>query len=188
MAKCPMCDRKAKRQCELTETSMICSACCGSSRKKATCDTCIYYQEPKRNYKKLPAYTPSEMNRYLNLPDISDVIESAICTYDFEYNCALKDNVAIRIIELVLDKIHFKDSEPQETDEIAIIGYGKVLAAIQKKLPDTCDDVLIKILGAIYFVAKRRTQGNREYLDIIKPYVGVNTGSELMKIIERELL
>lgn len=45
---------------------------------------------------------------------------------------------------------------------------------IQQDLPSVNIDELIKIIGAIYFVARRRNVGRRDYLSLIRRYVGVN--------------
>lgn len=183
MAKCPFCNRKAKRRCLLADVDSICSACCGSVRKEDTCSTCSYYQPPRRSYKKITAYTPGEMNASSVLQRISDVIESAICDYDFEASWNLTDPIAIRILELLFDQYYFQDTCPQEEDEIILLGFKQVAKKIQKKLKSTANEELIKVLGAIYFVATRRSKGNREYLNIIRQYVGVDTHLGNVRII-----
>lgn len=185
MSKCPLCNRKVKRRCLLTNVSYICSACCGSVRKEDTCSICSYYKPPRRNYKKICSYSPGEMDVSLNLQNISEVIESAICSYDYEASWGLKDQTAIRIIELLLDRYYFKDEFPQEKDKTVLLGFGNVNKQMQEDLKKISDEEIIKVLGAIYFVAVRRSKGNREYLNIIKQYVGVNTEIGKVKIISQ---
>ena len=106
MAKCSICNsRKGKRRC-LVSDSMICSLCCGNSRSEDTCMGCSYYQTPKRKYNEVPKFTPKQMENDLQLSDYSNVIESALCSYDIELENKLQDEDAIKIIELLLDKYH----------------------------------------------------------------------------------
>lgn len=175
MQKCPVCNRKAKRACLLQDIAIICSSCCGKTRKEETCHKCSYYKPPQRNYKQVPAYTPSDMDGSFELQDISNVIEGNICRYDHDLSWGLKDCVAIRIIELLLDKYYFERQSPQEQDTIILNGYKLVNDAIEEQLGTIKRDEIIKVLGAIYFVAARRTRGNREYLSIIKRYVGIDS-------------
>ncbi|GGG05434.1 hypothetical protein [Cysteiniphilum litorale] len=183
MGKCPVCNRKAKRNCLLEDITSICSACCGSIRKENTCSKCSYYQPPRRNYKQITAYSPNEMEASLYLQNISEVIESAICDYDYEASWSLKDPTAIRIIELLLDQYHFQDTQPKEENETILLGFKQVAKQMQKNLKKIPNEEIIKTLGAIYFVAVRRTRGNREYLNIIKQYVGLNTEIGRMRVI-----
>lgn len=46
---------------------------------------------------------------------------------------------------------------------------------------------LSKILGAIWFVAKRRTTGKREYLQIIRQYVGIRLDENTHLRIDSDL-
>jgi hypothetical protein len=49
------------------------------------------------------------MSDETTLQDYADVIESAICQFDGEQNENLNDNIAFKLVELLLDKYHFKD-------------------------------------------------------------------------------
>ena len=42
----------------------------------------------------------------LNLQDNADIIESAICQFDVDCNRAINDNIALRLIELLLDRYY----------------------------------------------------------------------------------
>ncbi|WP_150469038.1 hypothetical protein [Cysteiniphilum sp. SYW-8] len=123
------------------------------------------------------------MEASLYLQNISEVIESAICDYDYEASWSLKDPTAIRIIELLLDQYHFQDTQPKEENETILLGFKQVAKQMQKNLKKIPNEEIIKTLGAIYFVAVRRTRGNREYLNIIKQYVGLNTEIGRMRVI-----
>lgn len=172
--KCPLCQaKKAQRACHVTGAP-ICSRCCGESREKSICLDCIYYRPPVKNYRKITYYAPYEMDGYPEREAISEVIESALTTFDFEKKDSLNDLIAIRIIEMLLDVYFFKEPPQPSEDVLTQEGFNAVQDAINKSLNQVPHDELVKILGAIYFVANRRTTGKREYLDVIRRYVGVN--------------
>lgn len=174
--KCPLCTtKKGKRSCQLT-TTCICSACCGTNRKLAPCTGCVYYQPPKRNYKDIPYYSPSEMDGYREREDISEVIESALATFDYETDDKMNDNDAIQILEMLLDVYYFRDDFPTSENPLIDEGFCRLHNSIQALLLHVDHSELSKILGAIWFVAKRRTTGKREYLQIIRQYVGIALG------------
>ncbi len=175
--KCPVCQsKKGKRSCLLT-TTCICSLCCGNSRQFQTCQNCEFYKPPVRDYKRIPSYRPEEMDGYLEREKIANTIESAISTFDLKTKDTLSDEVPIRIIELLLDLFHFKDTHQPVKNEIIEAGFQFVLKSIQKELKKIPEQELIKILGAIYFVATRRTKGQRQYLNIIRQYVRFNVSN-----------
>ena len=58
-------------------------------------------------------------------------------------------------------------------NELIEKGFYQVNQAIQDELEEVTEEEIIKILGVLYFVAKRRTQGGREYLKIVNDFVGV---------------
>lgn len=174
--KCPVCiSKKGKRPCLLT-TSCICSQCCGINRKKETCHSCGYYQDPKRDYKSIPYYSPNEMNNNFGRQDIANVIESAISSFDHEHGNSMRDELAIQIMEHLLDFYHFKHQCSNLDNELLASGYRYVFSIMIDELNDEPHEEITKILAAIYFVAKRRSQGGRQYLDLIRQYVGVRMG------------
>ncbi|MFI3197753.1 MAG: hypothetical protein QX196_05450 [Methylococcaceae bacterium] len=177
MAKCPVCDsRKGKRQCAISN-GLVCSVCCGTIRKEELCLTCSYYQKPKRKYNEVPSYTASQMAAHDQLNDYSNAIEGALCAYDIENNKSLTDADAIRIIEMLMDKYYFKGVQINADNPFLLAGFNFVDAVIGEDLADIDELVLVKILGVIYFVAKRRTKVGREYMTIIHQYVGQRIGS-----------
>lgn len=177
MAKCPICNsRKGKRKC-LIATGLICSKCCGNTRTKEVCFECIYYQKPKRKYNEVPAYSVSEMDGNTELESYGNFIEGALCAYDIECKGNLKDSDAIRIVELLIDKYHFQDQQMDQEDEIISNGVNYVDKSIIEDLTEVGNDKIVKVLGVIRFVAKRRTQVGREYMNIIHQYVGQRIGS-----------
>lgn len=171
--KCPLCTtKKGKRICQLT-TTCICSSCCGTNRKPEPCADCSFYQPPKKNYRSIPYYSPSEMDGYTEREDISEVIESALATFDYETGDQMNENDAIQILEMLLDVYYFREDFPTSENPLIDEGFCMIHNSIQEHLVHVDHSELSKILGAIWFVAKRRTTGRREYLEIIRQYVGL---------------
>lgn len=143
----------------------------------------MFYQAPKRKYEEVPAYSPAEMERDMNLQTSGMAIEGALCAYDTENDNRLSDNDAIRILELLIDKYHFKDQKTDDEREIVKNGVTYVDGAIEGDLNKVNDEEITKVLGVIRFVAKRRTKIGREYMNLIHQYVGrrVGTGIRLMQ-------
>ena len=174
--KCPVCtSKKGRRGCLLT-TSCICSQCCGTNRKKETCHPCGYYQDPKRDYKSIPCYSPNEMNNSFGRQDIANVIESAISSFDHEQGVGMRDEFAVRLMECLLDFYHFKQQYSNSNDDVLTAGYRYIFDILTYGLKDEPHEEITKILAAIYFVARRRSQGGRQYLDLIRQHVGVRVG------------
>jgi len=177
MAKCLICEsRKGKRKCMVAD-GLICSQCCGSTRTEALCLGCAYYQKPKRSYSEVPAYSVSDMDGNLELESYGNSIEGALCAYDLENNGALKDREAIRIIELLIDKYHFQDEQLHQEAQIAARGFQFVDKCIREDLEGVDREKIVKVLGVIRFVAKRRTRVGREYLNVVHQYVGQRVSS-----------
>ncbi len=177
MAKCLICNsRKGKRKC-LTADGMICSLCCGTTRTEEACSGCVFYKKPKRKYNEVPAYSTAEMVDNVELETYGNSIEGALCTYDRENDGELDDSDAIRIIELLIDNYHFKDQKMDQEDPIIVNGVKHVEKAIREDLKNVENEKLVKVLGVIRFVARRRTKTGREYMTIIHQYIGQRIGS-----------
>jgi len=176
MAKCPVCDsRKGKRQCTVAN-GLVCSQCCGTIRKEDLCLNCSYYQKPKRKYNEVPSFTTGQMETSPDLTDYSNTIEGALCTYDNNNNKSLNDAGAIKILELLIDKYHFKDTEINCEDPFLLAGFNFVDVAIGEDLAGIDELELVKVLSILYFVAKRRTKIGKEYMNVIHTYVGSRIG------------
>ena len=183
MAKCPICNsRKGKRQC-LLAGDPVCSLCCGKTRKPDLCLECRYYQKPKRQYNDVPKYSVSEMDGNMKLEAYGNAVEGALCSYDIENGNNLKDSDAIKIIEFLIDLHHFEDQQIDTDNRIIADGVDYVEEAIRKDLPKVSNEIIVKILGVIRFVAKRRTKIGREYMNIIHQYVGqrIDTGVRIFR-------
>jgi hypothetical protein len=74
---------------------------------------------------------------------------------------------------------HFKDEVITFDNELVEKGFYQVNKAIEDDLPEVPEDELVKILGVIHFVAKRRSRGGREYLRVVNKYVGERIGREI---------
>jgi len=180
MAKCSICNsKKGKRHCLISE-NLICSLCCGETRKPASCVGCGYYQKPKRKYNEVPAYSISEMDGNAELESHGNAIEGALCAYDKDN--ILKDSDAIKIVELLIDMHYFKDQQIDVASQLILNGVNHVEEAIEKDLSNVSNEVIVKTLGVIRFVAKRRTNTGREYMNIIHQYVGtrIDTGIRML--------
>ena len=114
MAKCAICtSRKGKRKC-MAENSFVCSLCCGQSRTPEKCTGCSFYKDvsQNKNYRKVPFYGTNQMSDSMELQDVANVIESILCGFDIEDGNEFKDKTALELIELAIDKYHFKEIRP----------------------------------------------------------------------------
>jgi hypothetical protein len=177
MAKCPICNsRKGKRKCLIVD-GLICSPCCGNTRTEAVCSECMFYQKPKRKYNEVPAYSVSDMDGNMELESYGNAIEGALCAYDIANGKKLNDSDAIRIIELLIDKYHYHDLQMDHEHQITVNGVNYVDKSIREDLKDVENEEIVKVLGVIRFVARRRTKIGREYMTVIHQYVGQRIGS-----------
>ncbi len=182
MAKCLMCNqKKGKRECQIVG-GMVCSLCCGTRRNDIECIGCEYFVSEKesRKYNKIDKYTPSDMEQSFELQAISDVIEEAFCSVDAKENFNLRDSVAKEVLERLLDLIHYKDKELVFSSDLTEGCFSYVLDAMQENINDEDDEIVIKVIGVIYFVLNRRTKGNREYFSTIQKYVGGENGIRVL--------
>lgn len=76
-----------------------------------------------------------------------------------------------------MDKYHFKDKKLTFESETLEEGFNYIESVIANDLEDIKEEELIKTLGVLHFIAKRRSRGNREYLTIVGQYVGERIGS-----------
>ncbi len=175
MAKCPICNsKKGKRKCPVQD-GLICTLCCGTTRTEEVCSECGFYKKPKRKYNEVPAYSVSEMDGNMELESYGNSIEGALCAYDIEIGGKLNDRDAIRIIELLIDKYHFQDQQMDQEHQIIVDGVSYVEKSIEEDLQDIGSEEIVKVLGVIRFVARRRTKIGREYMEIVHQYVGPRT-------------
>ena len=175
MAKCPVCSsRKAKRRCLITDSHEICSLCCGRVRQESTCSECVWWQPPvvRRDYGSVPAFTVGEMDARQELQDHARVIESAIAAFDRDAGNTLRDEVPIRIYERLLDEHHFGEPGPASDDEVLERGLQELRGVIARAFAREDPLTLVKTLGVLRFIARRRTRGRREYLEVVHRFTG----------------
>jgi hypothetical protein len=185
--KCSICgNRKGKRQCK-RENGWVCSLCCGDTRRAERCLGCGFYREssPKRRYTEAPRFSTQDMESDFQLQSYANAIEGTLSLWDLNHERSFRDVSALRLIEMLLDTYHYHDSDISCTDSLLREGFDMVVQAISDDLAGISPETVAKILGVIHFVARRRSQGGREYLDFIQQYVGlrVGTGMRLLRDI-----
>jgi hypothetical protein len=186
MAKCVLCkQKKGKRKC-LVADDLICSLCCGETRTAIDCEGCPYYKEtsPRNIYRDIPRIPIREMADNFLLQDYANGIEGTLCAFDMREKGSLTDDSALRTLELLLDKYYFKKDSLNFENPLLEELFSMVENTIKQDLADADAETLAKIIATIYFVAKKRSGGNREYLDFIHRFVGIRTddGSRMMII------
>ena len=177
MAKCSICNsRKWKRQC-IADSTFICSLCCGQTRTQVKCTGCSFYKDvsSSRNYRKVPFFEIQEMSNSPELQDISNVVEAVFVTFDLESQ-EFTDKTAEKLLELAIDKYHFRDSALPFSNVEQRDWFERLLEAIDQDLSNIAEEQLIRVLASIYRSIQRRTDGGREYLQFTKQYVGARTG------------
>jgi hypothetical protein len=175
MAKCLMCNsRKGQRKC-LREDGMVCSQCCGETRQAEQCGECAYYRDniPVRRYVDVPRFSTQTMDSDMQLQSYGYTIEASLCQLDYSRNMSLKDATALKILEMLLDKFHFHDPDTTCDDSLVCEGFDAVVNSISADLSDVSEEIIVKILGVIYYIARRRSRGGREYFNVIQQYVGM---------------
>jgi hypothetical protein len=110
-----------------------------------------------------------------DLQSIANSIEATLCLWDQCCQNMLTDDFALIVLERLLDLYYFKEMV-EISEEPIKTGFQMVLNVIQNDLRDIPEETLVKILGVIYFVAKRRAKGGRDYFNVINEYVGVRAG------------
>ena len=186
LAKCSICNsRKGKRKCT-REKGWVCSQCCGNTRQAERCQGCEFYRQstPTRRYAGIPRFSTQDMASDFQLQSYADAIEGTLCVWDHSHQRLLSDISALRIIEMLLDKYYYHDSDVSCTDSLLREGFDMVLNSISDDLADVSEGVIVKILGVIHFVARRRSRGGREYLDVIQQYVGLRVGSGMRLLLD----
>ncbi|MGZ5050281.1 MAG: hypothetical protein ACXWF8_02720 [Methylobacter sp.] len=174
MAKCPVCDsRKGKRQCAIAN-GLVCSICCGTIRVEESCSNCAYYQKPKRKYNEVPSFTTNQVHASEQLTAYSNTLEGAFCIYDVENKKILKDADVVKILELLMDKYHFKDVEINCDSPFVLAGFNFVDTVIGKDLAGIEEQELVKLLSVLHYVVKKLSKTGKEYMNIIHQYAGPN--------------
>jgi hypothetical protein len=188
LAKCSVCNaRKAKRQCR-RENGWICTECCGRSRQEEHCHECGFYREirPKRPYAGIHRFSTKDMESDFQLQSYADTIEGALCFWDHSHEMSLSDASMLSVVEMLLDKHYYRDPSIPCTDDLLREGYDRVVQAMSKDIADVPQETIVKILGVIHFVARRRTRGGREHFDVLQRHVGLRVGSGMRLLVVKD--
>lgn len=92
---------------------------------------------------------------------------------DREHDNTLSDTDAVRLLELLIDRYHFKDETIAFDNPFIESCFHYMTGIIEEDLCEISPHTLVKILGVIRFVARRRSQGGREYMKVINDLVGI---------------
>ena len=118
------------------------------------------------------------------LQSYADSIEGALCLWDHSHEMSLSDASMLSVVEMLLDEYYYHDSGTSSTDALLREGYEMVTQAISEDMADVPQDTLVKILGVIHFVARRRTRGGREHLRVLQQYVGLRVGPSMRLLVD----
>jgi hypothetical protein len=118
------------------------------------------------------------------LQSYADSIEGALCLWDHSHEMSLSDASMLSVVEMVVDKHYYDDSNIPCTDDLLREGYDMVVQAISEDIADVPQETIVKILGVIHFVARRRTRGGREHLDVLQRHVGLRVGTGMRLVVD----
>lgn len=104
----------------------------------------------------------------------SNTLEGAFCIYDVDNNRTLKDADVTKILELLMDKYHFKDVEINCDSPFVLAGFNFVDTVISKDLAGIEEQELVKLLSVLHYVVKKLSKIGKEYMNIIHQYAGPN--------------
>jgi hypothetical protein len=124
------------------------------------------------------------MESDFQLQSYANTIEGALCSWDHLHDMSLSDASMLSVVEMLLDEYYYHDSGTSSTDALLREGYGMVTQAISEDMADVPQDTLVKILGVIHFVARRRTRGGREHLRVLQQYVGLRVGPGMRLLVD----
>lgn len=175
MAKCTVCNsRKGKRKCKATGT-FICSLCCGESRTETKCDGCSFFKSAaiSRNYRRVPYYSTQEMADNPDLESIAGLVELSLCQIWENDPQQVDDRIAARLVELMIDRYHFKDEKPRADTLVLEEGFRFFSQNTSKKLSHIHSEQLVKVLAAVYRSIQRRTIGGTSYLQFVSQFTGI---------------
>jgi len=178
MAKCTVCDsRKGKRKCNITGT-FICSLCCGETREQEKCEGCSFVSPvlASRNYRSVPYFSTEEMAKSPELEGIAENIETLLCMVWAADGENVNDRTAARLVEMMIDRYHFKDIEQLIMEPTLASGYQLLFQAVSKELKHVPAEKLVKVLAAVYRAIQRRTNGGSSYLEFVSHFTQICPG------------
>ena len=125
------------------------------------------------------------MESDFQLQSYADSIEGALCLWDHSHEMSLRDASILGVVEMLIDKHYYHDSGTSSPDDDLLReGYDMVSRAISEDMADVPPDTLVRILGVIHFVARRRTRGGREHLRVLQQYVGLRVGPSMRLLVD----
>ena len=77
-----------------------------------------------KNYNEIPSYTTQEMEDSFALQDHANVIEGELCAFDYSTGQKINDDVAIEILERLLDHYYFRVEDLEFSDELVADGFN----------------------------------------------------------------
>jgi hypothetical protein len=124
------------------------------------------------------------MESDFQLQSYADTIEGALCFWDHSHQMSLSDASMLSVVEMLLDKHYYRDSSIPCSDNLLQEGYNLVVQAISEDIADVPPETIVKILGVIHFVARRRTLGGREHFDVLQQHVGLRVGTGMRLLVD----
>ena len=97
------------------------------------------------------------------------------------------DKTAMRLIELLLDVHHFKDSIPAIENEALGTMFAEIRQIIADDMAEVAEEDVVKVLASVYRSIQRRTNGGNAYLSFIRNYVGPRIVSGVRVITKGKL-
>ena len=150
--------------------------CCGGSRTEEKCDGCSFFKSAAatRNYRSVPHYTTEQMAVNQDLEDVANVIESTLCRVWANDPHNVNDGTAARLVELMIDRYHFKDGTLQEDSPVLEEGFRLFSQNTDKTFSQLHSEEVVKVLAAVYRSIQRRTVGGTSYLQFVSQFTGIN--------------
>ena len=173
MSKCLLCHgKKGKRKC-MVAGGLVCSGCCGDTRTAEQCENCTFLAKEGliRNYGKVPCIPVDTMAQSPLWQRRTETIEAAVCRFDRQENRLITDRQVASILELLLNRYFFKDASVVCHTEREQKGLALVEEAIREELAGLDQQDIATALATVHRSLRRRTAGNREYLEFIRQFV-----------------
>jgi hypothetical protein len=129
-----------------------------------------------RRYGKTPYFSTQQMADSPQLEDAGNVIEGAMCGFDFAHDRRLKDGFYKNVTKRLLDRYAFGDQAPSFSDDLEEEGFSFIESAINDDLPEATPEFIAKVIGTVYRSIKRHANGDygdRKYIDFVHAYVGI---------------
>ncbi len=110
------------------------------------------------------------MDNDFELQSIAELVEKVICIIDDENN--INDSIAIRLVELLLDKYFYRDEKLAFNNPLEEKGFSFIHEHLEKNFKDLSTDQVYKVLSTILRSIKRHKNGTRDYLNFVHQFAG----------------